>query len=87
MSTVPSETSRFFPIPQAGIEADVLCSHGYYAIVVDNGQVQYLNGYSTNAEFQTPLFESKDLSAGMHQLLIVNQNRYGDQPDPKNVCG
>lgn len=61
-------------------------SHGYYAVIVDNGAIQYFNGYASPAEFQAPLFESKDLEAGMHQLLIVNQNQYGEKPDPNIKC-
>ena len=63
-------------------------SHGFYAVIVDNGPIEYLDGYpARQSEFQTPLFESKGLDGGAHQILIVNENQYNaTQPDNKCKC-
>ena len=52
-------------------------SHGLYAVALDDYPVLYLSGLATNPEiFQQPLFQSQNLTKGLHSLLLVNENAY-----------
>lgn len=65
--------------------AQAHCSHGFYAVIVDNGQIMYFDGAATPDQFQALLYASRDLDDGPHELLIVNENLY-NASGPGNVC-
>jgi len=61
-------------------------SHGFYAVIVDNGPIIYMSGMSVGRPlFQVPLYESTGLDEGPHQILIVNENKY-NSTDPAAIC-
>ncbi|WVQ84679.1 hypothetical protein IAT38_006834 [Cryptococcus sp. DSM 104549] len=49
-------------------------NHGLYAAVVDNGDVNWASGFSTQAQIQAVLYSSQGLAQGDHQIVLSNQN-------------
>ncbi|OCF61378.1 hypothetical protein L486_01026 [Kwoniella mangroviensis CBS 10435] len=59
-----------------GTNAEILGAkrknHALYTVTVDNGEIQWLNGYSEKAQIQATLYKTEGLEWGNHQITLTS---------------
>ncbi|WWC91779.1 uncharacterized protein L201_006726 [Kwoniella dendrophila CBS 6074] len=47
-------------------------NHGLYTVVIDNGELQWLSGFSETDQIQASLIKTQELGWGNHQIVLTN---------------
>ncbi|OCF77397.1 hypothetical protein I204_01385 [Kwoniella mangroviensis CBS 8886] len=59
-----------------GTNAEILGAkrknHALYTVTVDNGEIEWLNGYSEKAQIQATLYKTEGLEWGNHQITLTS---------------